>query len=162
MKSHILFLSVFLSITFSSCDTLQQVAGSLNEPSTVEIASGLKQALEFGISEGADYLSKRDGYFKSEYKIFLPDEARQVTDKLKVIPGFSDVENILLEKLNRAAEDAAKSAKPIFVGAIKEMTFTDALGILMGPDNGATNYLHDKTYQPLYNEFSSGDRHFAK
>ena len=153
MKQRLFFLAFLAAFTFASCDTLQQVAGSLNEPTNAEIASGLKQALEFGVSEGADFLSKRDGYFKSEYKILLPEEARQVTDKLKLIPGFSDVENILLEKLNRAAEDAASSAKPIFVSAIKEMTFSDALNILMGPDNGATNYLHDKTYTPLYSEF---------
>lgn len=154
MKFKLFSLALVMSITFSSCDTLQQVAGGLSEPTTAEIASGLKQALELGISEGADLLSQKDGYFKSAYKILLPDEARKVTDKLKVIPGFSDVENILLEKLNRAAEDAASSAKPIFVSAIKQMTFSDAMSILMGPNNGATTYLHDKTYSPLYNEFN--------
>jgi hypothetical protein len=153
MKIKIVSLAMAMAFTISSCDTLQQVAGGLNDPTNAEIASGLKQALEFGISEGADLLSKRDGYFKSEYKILLPEEARRVTDKLKVIPGFTDVENVILEKLNRAAEDAATSAKPIFVNAIKEMTFSDALGILMGPKNGATTYLHDKTYSPLYGEF---------
>jgi hypothetical protein len=154
MKIKILSLAIVMAFSFSSCDTLQQVAGGLSDPSSAEIASGLKQALEIGISEGANVLSQRDGYFKSAYKILLPDEARKVTDKLKVIPGFNDVENILLEKLNRAAEDAASSAKPIFVKAIKEMTFSDAMGILMGPNNGATTYLHDKTYQPLYDEFN--------
>ncbi len=154
MKIKLLCLTLMVSLTFSSCDTLQQMAGGLSDPTTAEIASGLKQALELGISEGADFLSQKDGYFKSAYKILLPEEARKVTDKLKIIPGFSDVENILLEKLNRAAEDAASSAKPIFVRAIKEMTFTDAVSILMGPNNGATTYLHDKTYQPLYNEFN--------
>lgn len=154
MKIKLFCLAMVMAFTISSCDTLQQVAGGLSDPSSAEIASGLKQALEIGISEGANLLSQRDGYFKSPYKILLPDEARKVTDKLKVIPGFSDVENILLEKLNRAAEDAASSAKPIFVKAIKEITFSDALSILMGPNNGATTYLHDKTYTPLYNEFN--------
>jgi hypothetical protein len=131
---------------------LQQLSGGL-EPTNAEIAQGLKQALEFGISEGASLLSQRDGYFKSEYKIVLPPEARKVTDRLKFIPGFSDVENVILEKLNRAAEDAAASAKPIFVNAIKQMTFEDALSILMGADNAATQYLDLKTRVPLYNEF---------
>ena len=73
---------------------------------------------------------------------------------MKFIPGFNDVENIILEKLNRAAEDAAASAKPIFVNAIREMTFDDALNILMGPQNAATQYLDQKTHVPLYNEFN--------
>jgi Protein of unknown function (DUF4197) len=152
MNIRVLSISLIAAICLTSCDTLQQLSGGL-EPTTVEIGQGLKQALEFGISEGATLLAQRDGYFKSEYKILLPEEARKVTDKLKFIPGFSDVENVILEKLNRAAEDAAASAKPIFVNAIREMTFDDALHILMGPDNAATQYLDLKTHDPLYNEF---------
>ncbi len=133
-----------------SCDTLKQV---LSEPTSAEIGSGLKQALEFGINEGATLLSQRDGYFKSAYKILLPEEARRVTNRLKIIPGFSDLENVIVEKLNHAAEDAAKSAAPIFVDAIKEMTFDDALNILLGPKDAATQYLHSKTYTPLYQKF---------
>jgi len=152
MKTPIIIFTLLVSLSLPSCDTLQQLSGSL-EPTSAEIGQGLKQALEFGISEGAALLAQKDGYFKSEYKILLPAEARKVTDKLKFIPGFSDVENIILEKLNRAAEDAANSAKPIFVSAIKEMTFDDALQILMGPQNAATQYLDQKTHVPLYNEF---------
>jgi uncharacterized protein DUF4197 len=112
MNARIITLSLLVSLTLTSCDTLQQLSSGL-EPTTAEIAQGLKQALEIGISEGASLLSQRDGYFKSEYKILLPPEARKVTDKLKFIPGFTDIENVILEKLNRAAEDAATSAKPI-------------------------------------------------
>lgn len=121
---------------------------------SAEIASGLKQALEFGISEGAQRLSERDGYYKSIYKILLPPEARKVTERLQAIPGFSDVEEIILEKINRGAEDAAKKAAPIFVDAIKAMTFNDALGILMGENNAATTYLHQATYDRLYDTFN--------
>lgn len=150
MKSLLLKLALLPCLLLPSCDTLQQLA---NEPTNFEISQGLKQALEFGVREGADFLSKRDGYFLSEYKILLPPEARKVTDKLKFIPGFTNVENIILEKINRAAEDAAKSATPIFVSAITEMTFDDALTILMGQQNAATVYLRNKTYTPLYDEF---------
>ena len=96
----------------------------------------------------------KDGYFKSEYKILLPEEARQVTEKLKIIPGFDQVEEIILEKINRGAEDAAKRAKPIFVDAIKQMTFRDATNILMGEKNAATTYLVGTTRTKLYGEFN--------
>lgn len=152
MNTRIIIFALFAAISLPSCDTLQQLSSGL-EPTSAEIGQGLKQALEFGISEGAALLAQKDGYFKSEYKILLPAEARKVTDRLKFIPGFNDVENIILEKLNRAAEDAAASAKPIFVNAIREMTFDDALNILMGPQNAATQYLDQKTHVPLYNEF---------
>ena len=130
MNTRIIIFALFAAISLPSCDTLQQLSSGL-EPTSAEIGQGLKQALEFGISEGAALLAQKDGYFKSEYKILLPAEARKVTDRLKFIPGFNDVENIILEKLNRAAEDAAASAKPIFVNAIREMTFDDALNICL-------------------------------
>lgn len=154
MKKYILAMAMAISLSLPSCDTLRQAADDyLNEPTLAEISLGLKQALEFGITEGATILSQRDGYYKSIYKILLPEEARVVTERLKVIPGFTNLEEVILEKLNRAAEDAAKSAAPIFMDAIRSMTFDDALNILMGPDNAATQYLHVKTYQPLYTEF---------
>ncbi len=122
--------------------------------SNLDISNGLKQALEIGIGKGSEKLALKDGYFKSPYKILLPEEARKVTDKLKDIPLLGDVENILIQKLNSAAEDAATKAKPIFVNAIKGMTFQDATNILMGSDNAATNYLNNATNRQLYNAFN--------
>ncbi len=143
-------------LQFMSCAELTQLAGTLAEaPLTQEqIGNGLKQALEVGIGKGAEQLSLTDGYFKSAYKILLPPEAQKVTDKLKIIPGFDKVEDIILEKINRGAEDAAKKAKPIFVSAIKQMTFQDAMNILMGDKNAATSYLNNATHTQLYSEFS--------
>ncbi len=147
---------LILMLQLTSCAELQHVAGTvLTEETltTAEIAGGLKEALTIGIGKGSDILSATDGYFKSEYKILLPEEARQITDKLQAIPGFSQVEDIILEKINRGAEDAAKKAKPIFVSAIKQMTFDDALGILMGNNDAATQYLNRTTHAQLYSEF---------
>jgi hypothetical protein len=151
----IIRISLFtILISFLSCDVLQQVQDNvLGEPSSAEVASGLKEALTIGISKGSELLSKEDGYYTSVYKILLPAEARKVTDKLKVIPGFTNVEEEIVKKLNRAAEDAAKSAKPIFVDAIKAMTFEDAFNILMGQKNAATTYLEANTYEGLYSAF---------
>lgn len=150
---------IFLALTFSSCSPqqFQEVLDTLNSSGALtqgEASAGLRQALEIGISKGSDQLSAIDGYFKSPYKILLPPEARKITDKLQKVPGFSQVENILLEKINRGAEDAAKKAKPIFVDAIKQMTFEDAMTILLGADNAATGYLNDKTNAKLYNAFN--------
>ncbi len=154
-KFGILLLVATLSLT--ACDTLQQVATSVLTQqvlSNEDIGNGLKSALEIGIGKGADILSQKGGYFNSAFKIQLPPEARQITDKLKVIPGFNKVEDIVLEKINAGAEDAAAKAKPIFVSAIKQMTFSDALNILMGDKNAATAYLKKATYDQLYQSFS--------
>jgi len=114
----------------------------------------LKEALNIGVSKGSDQLSQTDGYFKSPYKILLPAEARKITDKLKNVPGFTNIENVVLEKINRGAEDAAKKAKPIFLNAIRSMTFSDAMNILFGEKNAATTYLNRTTSTQLYNEFN--------
>lgn len=140
----------------ATVEKLRDAASALSEQGLTQeqIGQGLKQALEIGITKGAAQLSQEDGYFKSPYKILLPQEARNVTDKLKNIPGFTQVEDIILEKINRGAEDAAKKATPIFVVAIKQMTFNDATNILMGENNAATQYLNQATYDKLYAEFS--------
>lgn len=151
------FLPLFLlafSLLLPACDTLQQVAKDvMAQPTLEEVGQGLKSALRNGITKGVDQLSQKDGYFKSVYKILLPEEAQRVTTRLKGIPGFSSIEEELLEKINRGAEDAAKEAGPIFVDAIMAMTFADAKNILMGADNAATDYLNRQTNQQLYDKF---------
>ncbi|MBX2890840.1 MAG: DUF4197 domain-containing protein [Saprospiraceae bacterium] len=118
-----------------------------------EAGNGLKEALNAGISEAVDFLSAKDGYLKSPYKILVPEEAQVVVDKLKTVPGFTNIEADLTERMNRAAEDAATKAKPIFMSAIKKMTFQDALNILMGNQDAATRYLEKTTSTQLYTEF---------
>jgi len=118
-----------------------------------EAGNGLKEALNKGVGEAVDFLSAKDGYFASPYKILLPEEAQTVVKRLKAVPGFSNVEADLTERMNRAAEDAATKAKPIFFNAIKKLTFQDALNILTGNTDAATRYLEKTTFQPLYAEF---------
>lgn len=149
-------LLLLLVVQLSSCDVLQNILGEgLGSPLTnAEIVAGLKQALELGATEGAQALSRKDGYLKSPYKILLPPEARAITERLQNVPGFSAVEDIILEKINRGAEDAAKRAAPIFRDAILSMSINDALGILTGDKDAATQYLNRTTNAQLYREFS--------
>ncbi len=154
------FVISLVAIQFAACDpaTLQQTLGTTlgqtDQLTPAEVAAGLKQALEIGITEGAQKLAREGGYFNSPWRIDLPPEARKIADKLRNVPGFSNVEQQLLEKINRGAEDAAKRAAPIFKQAIAEMTFQDAMDILMGPDTAATAYLRQATWQKLYEEFN--------
>ena len=118
-----------------------------------EIGNGLKEALTVGVGSASDFLSAKDGYFKSPYKILIPEEAQKVTNKLKNIPAFANIESDLTERMNRAAEDAAQKAKPIFLAAIKKMTFQDAMNLLTGNPDAATRYLDKTTNAQLYSEF---------
>lgn len=158
IKKSLLLLVALLSVQLAQA----QLDGILKKAEKVlkggditqeEAGNGLKEALNAGIGEAVDFLSAKDGYFKSPYKILVPEEAQTVVSKLKSVPGFNNIEADLTERMNRAAEDAATKAKPIFVSAIKKMTFKDAMNILMGDQDAATRYLEKTTYQALYGEF---------
>jgi len=155
MKKAVIYL--FLVLGLVSCDPqdLQRVLDTVGSTglSNLDVANGLKEALEFGVDNSVDLLSVTDGYYKSAYKILLPDEANTVIDKLKIIPGFSNLEEELIKRINRSAEDAAKKAGPIFLDAVRGITFDDAMSILLGEQDAATQYLHTRTYNSLYGEF---------
>ena len=155
-KKFFLFAAIGSLLTLTACEELKNAAvvAITKQLTNEDIGNGLKAALDLGIGKGADELSKKGGFFNSPYKILLPEEARQVAEKLRFIPGFNKVEDIIVEKINAGAEDAAVKAKPIFINAIKQMTFSDALNILMGEKNAATTFLKRTTYDQLYKEFN--------
>lgn len=154
MKKAIL---VLLVITFSSCAELQQIANQIpvNQGTTgLDIAGGLKEALNNGITKQVTKLTAADGFYKNEaVKILLPAELQKVDSGLRKI-GLSALADEGLKAINRAAEDAVKEATPIFVSAVKNMSFNDARGILMGNDSSATAYLESTTTTALYAKFN--------
>lgn len=118
-----------------------------------DIAAGLKEALTIGATKGAAALSATDGFFKNAaLKILLPPEAAKIERTLRSVGMGRQVDQAILS-INRAAEDACKTAAPIFVNAIKQMTVTDAIGILKGADTAATSYLKRTTSTPLTSAF---------
>lgn len=132
---------------------IKESLGGGNKLSTEEVAKGLKEALTNGVSKGSDVVSQVDGFYKNvDIKIPFPPEVQQVEEKLRQIGLGSQVDEFILA-LNRAAEDAAKEAKPIFVTAVKEMTIQDAWSILKGEDDAATQYLNRTTSAQLHDKF---------
>lgn len=122
--------------------------------SGLDIAAGLKEALNKGVTEQVSKLTKTDGFYKNEaVKILMPDELVKVDQTLRKI-GMSSLADDGIKALNRAAEDAVKEATPIFVSAIKNMSITDAKGILLGTDDSATTYLQTNTTTALYAKFN--------
>jgi len=148
-----------LAICFmlSGCAELQQIASQLPQAGTLsaaEIASGLKEALDKGIDQQVTKLTATDGFYKNQLvKILLPAELQKVDKTLRDI-GLSSLADEGLKMMNRAAEDAVKEATPIFVSAVKNMTFNDAKNILLGSDNAATSYLQSTTTTQLYSKFN--------
>ncbi|MDL5511602.1 DUF4197 domain-containing protein [Arenibacter sp. M-2] len=154
MKKILLAVILF---QFIGCAELQQVVNQLPQGTSIgndEIANGLKEALNMGIDKQVSKLTQTDGFFRNELvKIMLPEELQKVDKTLRDI-GLSSLADEGLKILNRAAEDAVGEATPIFVNAIKGMTFNDAKNILLGSDNAATTYLTNATQTELYNKFN--------
>jgi hypothetical protein len=117
------------------------------------IAAGLKEALVIGAEKGATLLSQPDAFLgNAARKIIIPPEAQKIENTLRQIGMGKQVDDAIVS-MNRAAEEACKTAAPIFTKAIKEMTLTDAVNILKGADTAATGYLKEKTTAPLTNAF---------
>lgn len=148
--------ALLVVFNLSACAELQNVINELPQTSGIsneDMAAGLRQALDLGIDKQVTKLTQTDGFYKNELvKILLPEELQKVDDALRKV-GLSSLADEGIKALNRAAEDAVKEATPIFVNAVKEITFNDAKNILLGEDNAATEYLTSKTQTQLYNKF---------
>lgn len=141
-----------------SCAELQQVASTLPNSQTgtgtIDIAAGLRQALDLGIDKQVTKLTQENGFYgNSMVKILLPEELQKVDKTLRDI-GLGSLADEGLKVLNRAAEDAVGEATPIFVDAVKQITFSDAKNILLGNNTAATSYLEGKTTTALYGKFN--------
>ena len=143
--------------TLFSCAELQNVVNSLPSGTGIDnatIGNGLKQALDFGIDKQVTKLTQKDGFYKNPLvKILLPEELQKVDKTLRQL-GLGNLADEGIKSLNRAAEDAVKEATPIFIDAVKTLSFTDVRNILLGSENAATQYLEGKTQQALYGKFS--------
>ena len=134
---------------------LNKVTEMADKPrlSSFEISEGLKEALAQGAEKGCAELSKHDGFFKhASRKIAMPPEAQKIESTLRSV-GLNQLADAFILSLNRAAEDACKTATPILLQAIKEMTVSDGIGILRGNESAATEYLRSKTQVSLAQAF---------
>lgn len=119
-----------------------------------EAGQGIKEALSQGVTNAVLNLNKTDGFFGSEiYKMLLPPDAKKMETTLRKL-GMGDQVDKAILSINRGAEDAVAFAKPIFVDAIKEMTLTDALNIVKGNKDAATQYFKQKTSEKLITAFT--------
>ncbi|PKP17257.1 MAG: DUF4197 domain-containing protein [Bacteroidetes bacterium HGW-Bacteroidetes-22] len=146
-----LVVAFLVIISLTRCDKVDDIISGLTEQDVVQ---GLKSALTVGADTAVVQLNKVNGYFGNQIlKILLPEEASVIVENIALIPGGSDLIDELVLRMNRAAEDAAGGATPVFVNAITSMSFSDAFGILNGADSAATHYLREKTYGGLYGVF---------
>ena len=138
---------------FTGCAELMNILQTTGTAALTEadVISGLKEALITGARNSATRLAAENGYYGDVLiKIPLPDEAKTIVDNISRIPGGDKLVEDVILRINRAAEDAAKEAAPIFVSSVTSMSISDAFNILNGADNAATIYLRNTTYDQLY------------
>ena len=151
-----LALSLSLSgcaVSSGSASALSSLRGSVSGSgvlSQAEVAAGLKEALNIGISTGVKALSASNGYYNDlATRIGLPPEAKIITQNVAKLPGGQALVTKVVKNINAAASDAATNAVPIFASALTSMTINDAMGILKSKGTAATDYFKTKTKAPL-------------
>ena len=152
-----ILLITSIALLATSCDELKKIAEQGKAPgiTNADNIAGLKNSLTLGIESAVSVLGKENGFFNDALlKILLPPEAKPIIDNIKLIPGGQDLVNKAILSINRSAEDAVKSAVPIFKNAITSMTIGDATNILFGANDAATQYLRRTTYSQLSQAFA--------
>lgn len=156
-KPLLLLLAINLFIAAGAQSILDKAKNALSKNNNVteaEAGSGIKEALNNGIKNAVSTLNKPDAFFKSElYKVLLPPDAQKMEKTLRDL-GMGKMCDDAIFAINRGAEDAVGYAVPIFVDAIKEMTITDALKLVRGEKNAATEYFRAKTSAKLKAAFT--------
>jgi hypothetical protein len=149
-----LALLLFVSVALNSCDLISKLpTGTGTGVTEAEAGDGVKEALGQGLVKAVLQLNKEDGFFKDAfYKILLPPDAKKIENTLRDLGMGKMVDKAILQ-INRAAEDAAGQAKPIFVDAIKNMSISDAIGLVKNGDTSATHFFRVKTTEKLVAAF---------
>ena len=161
----IIFPIATVTLIVTGCDTVQKTLDTANTVNGIftetekpkltneEVIAGLKEALIIGANNAGGITSKMDGFLKNDLiRLPFPEDAIKVKEKALELGLSAQVEKFEAT-LNRAAEEAAKEAAPIFVNAIKNMTVEDGFNILRGGNHAATNFLKDKTSSQLVSAF---------
>lgn len=106
-----------------------------------QAADGLRTALDQAARLATTQLGRHDGFWGDpQVRIPLPRQVSSIQSTLRRV-GLSGAIDDLELGLNRAAEAAMPAARDIFVSAIREMSISDAVGIVRGSDTAATEYL---------------------
>lgn len=177
------FIALWGGILFSSPSCTEEQIRDFtqgDELSDREIAQALRKALQVGTDTSVSLLHRPDGYLKdAAVKILLPASLQSNIEDFKkgsvdlgfttisgtqiyngtsvagvTIPGLKSQEDELIKGINRAAEEAAGTARPIFSQAVANITIKEARSILFdGVDTAATAYLRQETYPELFNQY---------
>jgi Protein of unknown function (DUF4197) len=128
-------------------------AADLAALTSAESADGLKAALTQAAGVAVSQLGKADGFLSNpEVRIPLPGKLQKASKTARKL-GLGKQIDALELAMNRAAEAAVPEARELLVQSIKQMSPKDALGIIRGPDNAATEYFRTSMSDKLAEKF---------
>lgn len=149
-------LALALAACSASLPQLKQAGEALGYSNQAQMVQGIKEALELSSTRASELLNKPGGYSQNPlYRIELPEQVQPVTARMRQF-GLGGQLDRVEALMNQGAEQAAAEAKDIFIRAVRDMTISDALGIVRGHDTAAADYFRDQTedtlrqrYQPI-------------
>lgn len=140
-------------LSLGACAEMSQIleasAGAAGQNNQSALTRAVKESLELGSTRAADLLSQAGGYQNSSiYRIRLPEPVQPIAARLRQFGLGGQVDRIEA-LMNQGAEHAAVEAKAVFISAVRNMTITDAMGIVRGGNTAATDYFRQHTETEL-------------
>jgi hypothetical protein len=125
-------------------------AGGLSQD---QMVGGLKEALGKGVERAVNSLGHDGGFLSNpNVKILMPEKLQKVESVLR-LAGQGQMADDFIGSMNHAAEKAVPVAAGVFGDAIKQMSMTDAKGLLSGAPDSATQFFRRTTQTNLQAKF---------
>jgi Protein of unknown function (DUF4197) len=151
MKFKSFIVGIFCLVSITSCDVVKQIGNSLLIPSNLEMAMGLREALQQGLFTSFDAYSNPEN--NPALSFVFPNDAQKVVSLINKV-GLGNMIKPTTDKFNKALASSFTAAKPIFLNAVKSMNFTDVVNVLITDnDHAATDYFKTTTHTALMNAF---------
>lgn len=148
MKKILLPFIAFTIVTFTSCSVLSD----LNiKPSNLETVMALKNILD---SSTFKALKAFNGVNDDGIASVLPDEINTVLKTLKTFGYGKEVDQVTLS-ISNASKVMLKESEGIIGDAISELKFTDAVAVVLGGEDAATNVLKRAMYDTVKKRYSA-------
>lgn len=118
-----------------------------------EVVSGLKEALANGVESAVNTLGQPGGFLGNNIvEIAVPDSLKTIVSVARTA-GQGQYVDSFETTMNQAAEKAVPEAATILADAIRNMGVDDAMSILNGPNDAATQYFRKTSETALIEKF---------
>jgi len=144
---HLFTLCLIATLGFTSCDAAKLLLG---EPSETEVLYALTKLLD---SSALNAISTVSNLSNNGIESLLPEELRPVLGVLKTTGAIKNVDNIEA-KIGEISQEVTAETGEILRDAVKELSFTDAIAVVLGGEDAATQVLKSAMYATAKKRYS--------